>query len=182
VEVLTSVIHGVPHDHVLVMPSSGWRESARKDEVSVVRYNGFNATIRLKDKTTKTIGMNHLALLVPPLNPATEKASAKAARLERELERVKDTLHRRMVAEGVARSWCGEFDPILDSNGLKPRKPKVMIRGVIEFAFEQDAAIAPGTVTKMRNGTHNVGNVVPSDSMRLIEIEQTDPIFTPLLS
>jgi hypothetical protein len=175
----TSIVYGIPHENGIIMPSSG----LDADHVTMVRYAAYNATVKVKRTgRTTTIGVNHLAILVPVLNPATEKTAARAERLARELERVKETLHRRMVAEGEARSWCSEFDPILDSNGLKPRKPKAKVRGTLSFEYEVDTPIPAQTLTKLLNGTVAASNHIPMSAVKVTAIEQTDPIYTPVLS
>ena len=79
------------------------------------------------------MSVNYLALLAPPLNPATESAEDKMARLERELDDMKERVHHRMVAEGVARDWCATFDPILDSIGLEKRRRPANVSGTLAF-------------------------------------------------
>ena len=174
----TSVIYDVPHHNGAIVPGHG----KVSQKVEVIRYSSINATVRLAGGTTTTVPVNALAVLVPPLNPATESAKHKALRLERELDRVKESLYRRMVAEGVARSWCSEFDPILDSNGLKPRKLKSKVRGTIEFEFEADKPIPEQTLTKLLKGSASVSSHIPMTGMVVTRIEQDEPMGSPLLS
>ena len=124
VRVLTPAVHGIEHPEVVVLPhftaSVGGTAGTRW---LVRRWAGVNVTIRgIEAGLTKTVSANAIAVPAPCVNPATETAEEKAARLEWALERVKEGLHHRMVAEGVARDWCATFDPILDSAGLPPRK------------------------------------------------------------
>jgi hypothetical protein len=124
VQVLTPCVHGIDHPDVVVLPHfTASVGGAAGTHYVVKRWSGVNVTIRdLKGGLTKTVSANAIAVPAPCVNPAAESAEDKAARLEWALERVKEGLHHRMVAEGVARDWCSTFDPILDSAGLPPRK------------------------------------------------------------
>lgn len=130
VEALTPAHYGTAHKRCVGVPGSGY-------EGIVVELRNWRSLspviIREKNQRAESWGSNTLAALAPVLDPATEKPEERAARLERELNTLRKGLHDRMVAEGVARSWCAEFDMILDATGLPPRERKNVIEGTMRF-------------------------------------------------
>lgn len=130
VEALTPAHYGTAHERCIGVPGSGY------EGIVVELRNWRNLSpviVREKNQRAETWGANTLAALAPVLDPETEKPEEKAARLERELNALRQGLHDRMVAEGVARSWCSEFDMILDATGLPPREKKNIIEGTMRF-------------------------------------------------
>lgn len=130
VEVLTPAHYGVAHKRCVGVPGSGY------EGIVCELRNWRNLSpviVREKNQRAETWQANMVAALAPPLDPATEKTDEKAARLERELNALRAGLQARMVAEGVARSWCAEFDQILDATGLAPRQKKNIIEGTMRF-------------------------------------------------
>jgi hypothetical protein len=130
VEALTPAHYGVAHKRCVGVPGSGF------EGVLCELRNWRNLSpvvVREKNARAETWGSNVVAALAPVLDPQTEKESEKTVRLERELETLRNGLHARMVAEGVARSWCAEFDQILDATGLPPRQKKNIIEGTMHF-------------------------------------------------
>lgn len=179
--VATAAVYGVPHENAVLVPGSGI--TGAHALVKCKRYSRYNVTVEhLDTEIAATYAINYLAVLVPPLNPATEPVEDRAVRLDRELRRLQETMHRRMVAEGEARNWCGEFDPILDSSGLKPRKPKTTVRGTITFEYKVETPLSQQTLTKLAKGSLDVANHISTSSMKVTHIEQDEPIFTPVLS
>lgn len=107
--------------------------------LSIMSFRGLNIVIRKEGTLTFTVwSPNSVAALAPLLNPATETIHRKVARIEHERDEIEKGIYSRMIAEGIAREWCTEFDGILDSTGLPPRKPKGKIVGTLRFEFDSD--------------------------------------------
>jgi hypothetical protein len=129
-EALVPAHHGLAYARATGLPDSGHRG----DLVAVTGWRGLNPLVRVHGQTSSQAwSANTVAGLMPILNPQFESIKHKADRLEREKALLEFGLHHRMVAEGVARSWCNEFDPILDSTGLMPRKGKQVVMGQMTF-------------------------------------------------
>lgn len=180
--VATAAMYGAKHSNAVVLPIGGSSASYHGLTGRVMRWEGRNVRLRVDTSDTETtFTANSIAVLVPPLNPATEKAEDKAARMERELRRLQEVMHRRMVAEGVARQWCSEFDPILDSTGLAPRQPKMILRGTMSFEVSLDA-ISDETVESLRTGEMAWSSHIPNAAITVTQIEGIRPGAMPALS
>jgi hypothetical protein len=112
-----------------------FRESGQDGAMCrITGWYSIHATAQMYgQRHTDNYPANFVAALAPMLNPATERPEDALARLLWEKERLEAGLRARMVAEGVARNWCSEFDPILDSSGLAPRQHKGWVIGTMKF-------------------------------------------------
>lgn len=133
-EVLTPARFGFAFERAVAMPAAS-RYSGQI--ISIDGWRSINVIVRVEGRATPDEWpANWVAVLSPPLNPATEKPADAVARLTREKALLEQSIHQRMVAEGTYRGWCSEFDPILDATGLPPRHKKNVITGTLTFTTQ----------------------------------------------
>lgn len=175
---MTSAVYGVRFKNGIILPSSGY-PAEPADLTKWMR--GMCRTKRVRDGYIRDISASHVAVMVPVLDPDAESIEQKAERLEREKTRLETVVHRRMVAEGVARQWCETFDPMLDATGLAPRKKKAIIRGTMVFEMERDEPLTEEVMESMKEpGTWT--SYINSSKIRVAEIECEVPEATVALS
>lgn len=112
-EVMTALHPGLRYTRVCAMASP----------VTVHKVVGWSGRSPLFGNYNAGAANGNVAL-VPMLNPVAEKPEQTITRMEYERTVMEFGFRARMILEGVARDWCAEFDPILDSIGLDPRNPK----------------------------------------------------------
>lgn len=176
-ECLTPAFHGYAYERASGVGNSGYPGLL----VAVVGWQGVHAVIRQVGRSaTNTWMANEVAALAPLVNPDTETAEQTIARLTRAKARLEEGLRARMVAEGVARNWCGEFDPILDSSGLGPRKAKGWVHGSLEYRVEVSGDLTdPALIEKIKA---NPGKYIAWDRVKVTEIEAEPAVNSPMLS
>ena len=172
VEVATPIVLGVKHPHVVGLPGSGIAGLRGK----IIRQRNNQVVAVMDGRGRVTVGADHLAVLAPPLDPATEKPEDTVVRLRRESERTRVMMHARMVAEGTTRNWCATFDPILVSTGLDPRKPQRIFEGTMTFRWETDSATTEDDVRKTWH------DHIPYNMIKVETVTITDPVSSRVLS
>lgn len=179
-EVLIPAQYGKAYARAVGLDASGHAGKI----VIVTNWRSINVLVTLEGATRMLEwAANTIAVLAPPLNPATEKPAETVVRLTREKARLEATIHDRMVAEGVARGWCSEFDPILDATGLPPRHKKNVVTGVLTFTTqinERDYGSAEALLDTIRQ---NPMAYIPSRDVRAVEVKVLDDAaMGPMLS
>lgn len=176
-EALTPAVYGLGYNRAVgLVPSSYPGRS-----VSVTGWRSVECVVRYDGSLQSNVWMaNAVAALAPMLNPAFESPEEAVVRLTREKDAIEFSLRARMVAEGVARNWCGEFDPILDSTGLAPRQMKGWVTGTLKFRAElvgydlnseevlKNIKSAPGSYIAMTNCTIETLEVEPGMNSPLL--------------
>lgn len=146
VQVCTAAVYGFAYDEACGLTSAGAPFAGKIGKI--IGWRALSAQFVLTgNRSASELSANSVAALVPALNPDTEKPKETIARLRREKEALEKSVHQRMVAEGVSRGWCREFDPILDAVGLPPREKKNLVTGTISFTAE----ISEATHGKVEN-------------------------------
>lgn len=179
VEVLTAAVYGVHVENGILLPSSGMPV----EPVTLRSWARGNATTeRHRDKVQRQVSASVVAIRVPVLDPETESLEHRADRLQREKERLETIVHRRMVAEGVARQWCETFDPMLDATGLQPRKKKAVLTGTMTFSMERDKPLTERELTSLRDGSMGWSSFITASAIRLVDVTCEEPESLPSLS
>lgn len=176
-EVLTPAVYGMAYDRAVSIPPA----SRAGELVEITSWRGINCIVRKESRTVDEWRANHVAVPAPPLHPETESMKDKVARLEREKAKIMRSIHERMVAEGVARSWCSEFDPILDSSGLMPRHKDNVITGTMEFTFalSRDYGEASKMLDQIKG---NWSSYIPTRELRVVDVRVVEDEVGPILS
>jgi hypothetical protein len=174
VEAIIAVVYGTKHENVIVLPTvNNSRLSGKRGKIA--RYSNIHAVVSGDEIASTTIALNHLGISVPIINPATESPEDRADRLQWQMDRIRDAMHRRMVAEGTHRSWCTEFDPILDSMGLAPRQGKRRVIMTMEVE-------ATGRITAEDLLDRGVWDHFSYSNVRCTAARIEEPAVNPMLS
>lgn len=173
-EALVPAHYGVIYERAIIMPNHDMSTPI----VAITQWRSLNPIIRVQgSQSVSAYPANSIAGLAPVLDPATESLEDKVERLERERALLEAGLQQRMVAEGVARGWCSEFDGILDSTGLAPRTDKRTIVGTMRFVID-----SPTGGVSLEDIKRLPQNHIGWDKITVSEIGMTETVTTALLS
>lgn len=176
-EALTPAYYGFGYDKAVCIPPGSWPGY----DCRIDGWSSIEPLVAMPGQMTQHWNSNAVAALAPMLNPATETPEEAVARLMREKERIEMGLRNRMVAEGVYRNWCSEFDPILDSNGLPPRKHKGFITGTATFRVELSGydLSDPDVLAQIKNSPTSF---ISHSAFRVESLEAEPNANAPMLS
>lgn len=174
VMVLIPAVHGAMHRNIVNISYASDRCQIG-EIVHVHRWSGRNVFLVHPDtRRTMNLQANQVAVAAPMVNPDAESLEEKVARLEYEHARTKHLLHTRMVAEGTARQWCSEFDPILDSTGLKGRIGREVWEGTATIRWEREVS-GEGSDVNVEPHLNVAGGwatLLPSSSITMTELKR----------
>lgn len=175
VEALVPSHPGISYPRATGMPSSAHPGVV----VAITSWRGKEPMVQMESGRTMEWSSQHIAALAPVLDPSTETLEAKVERLEAERARLEHGMHARMVAEGVARSWCSEFDQILDITGLPPRQQRNVVTGTMTFTHMISGDVDDAVLDGIKR---NWARVIPASAVRVVTVEKMPDERSPLIT